>query len=90
MNEMVDRVARALAANPALGDYDEVPVDEVFSRPRYAHLKQMYERQARAAIQAMRDPTEVMVRKGEDAMPFGGPMRQGYRAMIDAALEEKS
>lgn len=52
----VERVARALAANPFFGDYEEVPVEEVFQRQRYLHLKQRYERQARAVIAAYEAP----------------------------------
>lgn len=54
---------------------------------------------ARAAIEAMREPTEVMARAGHDEFAvceFGAPLarpcttvpRDIYRAMIDAALIE--
>jgi hypothetical protein len=55
---------------------------------------------ARAAIEAMREPTEEMVSAGADAEPTdynGGPIPKDarkftalviYRAMIDAALKE--
>ena len=54
---------------------------------------------ARAAIEAMREPTEAMMDAGWNAQPeddIDGPLsvsvRAPYRAMIDAALgeEEKS
>lgn len=61
------------------------------------HVEQwMTERPARAAIAAMRDPTEKMIEAGTvgwDAMDGSGirPMfapQRPYRAMIDAALSE--
>lgn len=97
----VEAVARALAANPAPGDYDEVPADEVFVRPRYIHMKHLYERQARAAMEASRtalekagmvvvprEPTAQMRWEGQDAV--GNDLRfvspqDIYKAMIAAA-----
>ena len=77
-SKMIGRVARALAGVPMRGDYDEVPVDEVFSRPRYSHLAHQYRREAWAAIEAYeaalaeaglvivpREPTEEMVNAGK-------------------------
>ena len=39
---------------------------------------------ARAAIAAMREPSEAMCRVGSGRLP-----REGWQAMIDAVLEEK-
>jgi hypothetical protein len=44
-----------------------------------------YEEMARAAIAAMREPTEAML----EASPVSGPVSIIWQNMIDAALEEK-
>ena len=47
-------------------------------------------RGARAAIEAMREPTEEMMLAGERANePLDSPAYTTWRAMIDAALGEK-
>jgi hypothetical protein len=47
----------------------------------------MCEVAARAAIEAMREPTEAMLQAfGERALPIGNP-QDGYSAMIDEALK---
>lgn len=43
---------------------------------------------ARAAIEAMRDPTEAMVEAGEKHVRVGRLAEEKYKAMIDAALNE--
>lgn len=43
---------------------------------------------ARAAIEAMREPTEHMVKSGHKGFCFGRPL-ETYQAMIDAALREE-
>lgn len=91
MTSMIERVARAIG-----GEENGAPVDEPGERWRN------WEPAARAAIAAMRDPTEGMVRAGgatevagfdgEDDrnMPIGEyEAEEAYRAMIDDALEEK-
>lgn len=49
---------------------------------------------ARAAIQAMREPTQEMVTAGEDYTDFvysqEGDFLKGWQAAIDAALGERS
>jgi hypothetical protein len=53
-----DREAVARALYPMLvhgGDYDEVPVDEAFTRPRYQHLAERANAAADAAIAAMQE-----------------------------------
>lgn len=92
MNEMVERVTQAVRAVriPIMRGEDMIGVTQV-----PAH---MAERIASAAIAAMREPTEAMVRKGaacdgeiiemtgleEDWM---ADVREQWRAMIDAALK---
>lgn len=80
-NEMVERVAKAL--------YEATPFKE--TEGGYDAQSDLYRRScrllARAAIEAMREPTDAMV----DAA-YGrertGTERGNWRAMIDAALTE--
>ena len=74
MNEMVERVARAMQSSKAW------PV--VFQAGSAQEL-------ARAAIAAMREPTEVMVTAGAKAIMASGRASNAchaHRAAIDAAL----
>jgi hypothetical protein len=81
--DMVERVARALAVADGMhpeavsNDEDQVPVWT------------LYVDDARAAIEAMREPTEAMVGSGADHDAEGGGTGNPiaiYTAMIDAAL----
>lgn len=82
MSEMIERVARAMRD----ADY------------RHGVLWEEYKPLARAAIKAMREPTEAMVEAGINALcdceapvPISGRrevVTAIYRAKIDAALEE--
>lgn len=74
--EMVERVARALAplSWAALGLADTL----AHKNRRTASL-----RHARAAIEAMRDPTDAMVEVGQKRFP--GPSSL-FSAMVDEAL----
>ena len=82
-SEMIERVARAIFAVEHEGDNP----DGVFStytphrgsRNFYPGWK-MYEESARAAIAAMREPTEAMI-----AFAYLGPVTS-WKAMIDQAL----
>jgi phosphoribosylformylglycinamidine (FGAM) synthase-like enzyme len=68
---MVERVGWAIAREGARIDVDDTPY----------HL-----RVARAALEAMREPTEAMVQAGiNDSGAFG--LASAYRTMIDAALK---
>lgn len=87
MTEMVDRVARAMF------DQDH---DEGWDRGEAA-TKQIYLNNARAAIEAMREPTEEMVdaahtaqRWSEGFGPDIGKVQDQlkWQAMIDVALME--
>lgn len=73
MNEMIERVARAIA-DADMEDYME-----------FAHR---YDAAARAAIEAMREPSEKMVLAGKAVEPRHYTFSSSYLAMIDAALEE--
>ena len=82
MTDMIERVAQAILAKDPEG---------MFS----IHYARVY---ARAAIVAMRDCTPAMLDAGSAAHPAGGYVRETlltdiieaeWRAMVDAALEEK-
>lgn len=83
MNEMVERVMKAITDAAPAGRWGAAVVTEA---------------QARAAIEAMREPTDDMCRAGcrsifqePDAEWHAiGVMGEGWQAMIDNALGEKS
>lgn len=88
MSEMVERVARAIAVAGNGGTWDDWYSED---------QKEFHRRRARAAIEAMREPTKAMVKAGTiswDPMD-GSPIRpmfdpkRPYEAMIDTALNEK-
>lgn len=81
MFDIVDRVAKAIAEYEAKGGHpfttDQREIDRAI---------------ARAAIEAMREPTNKMVHAGlaydQEVLPQGQNLMRGhYRAMIDAALK---
>lgn len=73
MTEMIERVARAIAAAGTIVDWDEMSVA----------CQEQFTKEARAAIAAMREPSETMVDAGYQASP---PVEYIWQAMIDAAL----
>jgi hypothetical protein len=82
MTDMIEQVAQAILAKDPEG---------MFS----IHYARVY---AKAAIAAMRDCTPAMLDAGSAAHPAGGYVRETlltdiieaeWRAMVDAALEEK-
>jgi len=85
-DNMVERVARSLAWDDIR---DEVTRWLTPTTKADMWVDPKFERAARAAIEAMREPTEKML---NDAKCFGvkrGLVRAKWQAMIDAALEEK-
>lgn len=86
---MIERVARAISnsdpANAEDGWDDNSPA-----------VKDDYRKQARAAITAMREPTEDMLKATKyppcdhHLDPRDGVVPEQWEAMIDAALEEKA
>jgi hypothetical protein len=81
MDTMIERVARAICENQkGARDWDRIPKER-----KRDHIET-----ARAAIEAMREPTEAVGREAfnhvvtDDWLDF----LRGYRAIIDAALEE--
>ena len=83
MDDMIERVARALHK---LDTGDGCPTFED------CNLQEYFFEQARAAIKAMREPTEAMITCKDDVMMFLeiSPSWLGsvWRAMIDCALRE--
>lgn len=81
----IEEVARAICENVTAASPDDIiPEHPHGSRKRW----QAYEYAARAAIEAMRNPTEKMSDEGA-ANNFGKPSYAAWQAMIDAALNEQ-
>lgn len=89
MTAMIERVARAT--------FDVIHADtpETFRNEMWADLRNTAMDVARAAIEAMREPTSAMAAAGSQPryigrevwpQPMSGP--DAYRAMIEAALAE--
>ena len=79
MSTMVKRVAQALQQEMGTAPSDETAASPSEARSHSFAL-------ARAAIAAMREPTEEMI----DAwIKAPGAIKGGWQAMIDAALEGK-
>ncbi|MBN9026241.1 hypothetical protein [Kaistia sp. MMO-174] len=81
-NEMVRRVAMAISEASA----GSTGADPALDWKRF-------ERQARAAIEAMREPTEEMIFRGglvKDAPWDGRKPARILSAMVDAALQDKA
>lgn len=76
MNEMVERVARAIYESGWDLTWENAP----------EHVKDDARRDARAGIEAMREPTEGMGRAG-DAVAGIFRSRSTWRDMIDEALK---
>ena len=86
-SEMVERVARAICTASGV-DPDIVHTDK-FGEKLVCWIH--FEPQARAAIEAMREPTRVMVYAGD--LEGGGHYsfaKLVFQAMIDAALQQSA
>lgn len=82
-NDMVERVAKAIAAadlDEGDGMYDYYALTE--------DIVDLYTTLARAAIKAMRDPTEAMYEEAEDAIGYNVACDIWW-VMIDTALKER-
>ena len=79
MSEMIERVAKAIKETNTAG----VPLLKT-------HAEQYYQDLAKAAIEAMREPTQDMIRIGEvaffDSSDF--EVKDAWGRMIDNALKE--
>jgi hypothetical protein len=109
VSEMIERVARALfdasqlrlsstLTNEVLYGRSDVTWELLNSSEVIPGIIESYRKQARAAIEAMREPSVEMCSAGEDSgflhwSPEEGEgldevdMAAAYRAMIDAALD---
>lgn len=85
MNEMIERVARAVYEARNSG---RATVAEWLELPQAVRAEER--RDARAAIEAMREPTEGMVQAAHEEAPHIGSVFwwHSWRAMIDAALKD--
>ncbi len=72
---MIERVAKALCVQSGI-------IWEKQSDTQRGHNMSL----ARAAIEAMREPTERMIKSGNEHCDNDGNLDAAYRAMIDAAL----
>lgn len=101
-DSMIERVARAICGNAASGFCADVGGDLGCKRGRgqsydgtncIASREQLmmtsHWDEARAAIEAMRTPTEAMVRATDSYDRYRAAIEDEWRLMIDAALKEK-
>jgi hypothetical protein len=95
MSELIERVARALAAeNESRVQGRPIDPDAMMTNGPGVGLKpkpywRLYETAARAAIEAMREPTAEMVAAGHAAVNWDGDMTPArYTAMINVALAQ--
>jgi len=108
MNDMIEKVANSIAVadlNASAKSMPDVPMETMAEYVRLAVEEGHYQAMARAAIEAMREPTEAMqnaaiAKIGHEvdwvSGLFGGAydagahvLSDGYSAMIDAALNGK-
>ena len=75
----IEEVARAIQTRLENLPFSDGPSDDA---AQYTEL-------ARAAIEAMRDPTVKMVREGNRATTDGRGAEESWPVMIDAALNEE-
>jgi hypothetical protein len=92
MSEMVERVAKALARadhlRPITPDDDSAELDWNFDLTRWD--RGSYLAKARAAIVAMREPTDAMVNTAMDVCNStlcDGEFRENWSRMVDEALK---
>jgi hypothetical protein len=93
MSEMINRVAIALCVADGRDPYEDWRVTpggtmlDVAIRPGEEQRWRLYVKKSRAAIAAMREPTEEMLCAGEEC-DTNGP-NASWQAMIDKALTGK-
>ena len=79
MNDMVEQVAKAIWNH-------RFPDMSWESKSRSEGIKDDYRMNARAAIAAMREPTEAMMQAGDRELGFPEDYRIAWQASIDEAL----
>lgn len=84
METMIERVAKALCINNHGNPEEKINVERTGFELRW-HL---YIKDAKAAIQAMHEPTEKMIEAAFGKHEKPNPFRTAWYAMIDAALKE--
>jgi hypothetical protein len=102
MSEMVERVARALfdasqlrlsatLTNEVLYGRSDVTWEMLNSAEVIPEIVESYRKQARAAIEAMREPTESMIESGvpeiNSALLTADSVMEVWRAMSDQAMK---
>lgn len=84
---MIERVARVLAEKDGVHpDWSATGMGMPGPEDNEPGWK-LYEEEARAAIEAMREPTDAMVVAGRDETDWEPKARAVWSSMIDAALE---
>lgn len=88
MSEMIERVAEAIYNNWA--NYPTCSVSKSWQETcdKLPAQANDFRRKAKAAIQAMREPTEEMIKAGEHYMEIYSNGGGVWQAMIGAALNE--
>jgi hypothetical protein len=97
MNEMIERVARALfdasqknlvvsRTNELLYGKSDVTWEYINSEHVVSSIAEDYRTRARAAIEAMREPTEAMLKSGDSSRAAAFGCVSTWQEMIDAAL----
>ncbi|WP_240334326.1 hypothetical protein [Sphingobium estronivorans] len=76
----LERAARAM--------YETVQSEWDWDDPDAELLRRMYRDNARAAIRAIREPTETVVNAGYNELVCYNSAADAWRAMIDAILSE--
>lgn len=94
MNEMIERVALALFKSIEMADIADEETAKDFLENRWPERESYYLLRARAAVRAMREPTESMLDAACEVGPDtnSGPFdwvsaETVFVAMIDAALK---
>ena len=92
MSEMTERVRKAL--REAEAEWDRVAHTDAYFPTAHGHHDHMGLALARAAIEAMREPTDAMISaSSEEGVGWGDDNARGYvkaewQAMLDAALAD--
>lgn len=87
MSEMVERVKAAIRGADLQSMTERTRMSREEIEKMLAECEADYEAMARAAIEAMEEPTDAMADAGE-ASNFGEPATAAWRAMIDKALSD--